>query len=239
MDESVGGAPAGVVDGKESMGLAGVAAGAFIVGIALWPVEAPVPVFPNSELPVLAKSPGAGAVVVGVVPWLLFCVPNRPPPLLGVEAPALLPNSPPAAAVVLAPPNKPPIAGVALAAVVVAGAPNNPPEVVGVAEEAPPPKRPPAGFCAALLCCPPKREPALLAGGVSLPPEEPPTVPKENFAGPEVAAAEPKRPPDAGAAVPVGLGAALEDPKLNVIAVENWFAFASVREMRDLWLTVT
>lgn len=55
-EESAGGAPAGVVDGRENVGFAGVAVGA-VLGV----VEAPLL---NKEFPVLAKSPPAGAAEV-------------------------------------------------------------------------------------------------------------------------------------------------------------------------------
>jgi hypothetical protein len=165
---SVGGAPAGVVDGREKVGLAGVAA--------------PVVAFPNR--------PDAGAAeVVAVEVWLALFWPNKPVVLLAgaEEAPppkrlaagllALLPafpKSPPeAGAVELAvpPPNMPPLEGAVVAAGVVEAPPPKRPPVAGVVEPpppkipleegvvvvafafAPPPKRPPAGFCAVALLC--------------------------------------------------------------------------------------
>lgn len=56
LDESVGGAPAGVVDASENEGLAGVAA-----AVAVWPPGVLSALFPKSELPVLANMPEDGA----------------------------------------------------------------------------------------------------------------------------------------------------------------------------------
>lgn len=61
--ETAGGAPAGVVDANENIGFAGVAAGAVVGAEA----AAPLVLFPNRELPVLAKRPDAGAVEVVAV----------------------------------------------------------------------------------------------------------------------------------------------------------------------------
>lgn len=58
LEESIGGAPAGVVEARENAGFAGVAADVVAAGVVL---------FPNNELPVLANMPEAGAAeVVGV-----------------------------------------------------------------------------------------------------------------------------------------------------------------------------
>lgn len=163
-EESAGGAPAGVVDGRAKVGLAGVAA-------------------PDAAFP---KRPGDGAAeVVAVAAWLLW--PNIPPPLLaGVEEPpppkrldagllALFPNRPPDAGaeeVLAPPPNIPPLEGAEVVAGVVEEAPPpNRPPVAGVVEPpppkrppdegvvevlvvfAPPPNKPPAGFCAEAPPC--------------------------------------------------------------------------------------
>ena len=65
LEESIGGAPAGVVDGRENVGFAGVAV--VVVGVADWVLGAFSFLFPNSELPVLANRPEAGeADVAGV-----------------------------------------------------------------------------------------------------------------------------------------------------------------------------
>jgi hypothetical protein len=163
-----GGAPAGVVDAKANIGLAGVAA--TVVGVVVWLVGVGV-LLPKSEELVFAFPnipPAAGAAGVGVALEVLLALfaPNKPL-VDGVVDELLLPNRPPvvgAAALVVAPPNSPP-AGVGVVVVlappkrpavagVVEAPPNRPPaDVVGVAEDeeaAAPPKRPPAaGFCAA------------------------------------------------------------------------------------------
>lgn len=166
-----------MVDAKENVGFAGVAARAEAAGL-----------LPNSAPPVLgalANRPGAGAAEVaagGCIWFVLFCPPNRPP--VGVDAPLpkaagllpvlpALPNRPPEAGAVLppAPPNIPPLAGIEVVAGVVEAAPpkrplagvveappNRPgPGAVGVAEvfvvAESPPKRPPAGFCVEAPVC--------------------------------------------------------------------------------------
>lgn len=67
--DTPGGAPAGVVEASENMGFAGVAAVAAVgaEGDALG-------LFPNRELPVLAKRPDAGAaeVVVVLEAWVVL-----------------------------------------------------------------------------------------------------------------------------------------------------------------------
>lgn len=61
--DTPGGAPAGVVDANENMGFAGVAAGTAVGAEE----AAPLGLFPNRELPVLAKRPDAGAAEVVAV----------------------------------------------------------------------------------------------------------------------------------------------------------------------------
>lgn len=63
--EPAGGAPAGVVDARENMGFAGVAA---VAGIAPCAVAELAALFPNKPLPVLAKRPAAGAAEVVAAP---------------------------------------------------------------------------------------------------------------------------------------------------------------------------
>lgn len=230
-----GGTPAGVVDGIENKGLAGVAVAAVlaVVGVRAWEPEAGV-LAPKSEgLAVPNRFPpvGAGVGVVCAFAVLPALFPNKPPVDGVVDA--LLPNRPPAdgAVLVVALPNKPPdVAGAPAAAppkrpdvagVVEDPPPNRlPPEVVGVAEAeeaAGPPKRPPAaGFCAAVLPWPPNSPPpgGLVAGVVDFP--------KEKLGVPEAAGAVPNRPPAAGAVLVVLLGAAPEVlgvPKLKAMAI--------------------
>lgn len=166
-EESAGGAPAGVVDGKAKVGLAGVAA--------------PEAAFPKRF--VVAEEG------VAVAAWLALFWPNRPAPLLAVveEPPPpkrpvagllalfpLFPKSPEDAGAVellAPPPNNPPLAGAEVAAGVVDEAPPKRPPVAGVVEPpppkippeegvvevlavfAPPPKRLPPGFCAEAPLC--------------------------------------------------------------------------------------
>lgn len=68
-EESAGGAPAGVVDAREKSGLAGVAAGAPVDELPVWPLAdvASADLFPKSELPELANRPEEGAADGAVV----------------------------------------------------------------------------------------------------------------------------------------------------------------------------
>lgn len=231
-----GGTPAGVVDGIENRGLAGVAVAAVlaVAGVGAWEPEAGV-LAPNSEeglaVPNRFPAVGAGVGVVCALAVLPALFPNKPPLVDGVVD-ALLPNRPPVDGAVLvvalpnkppevvdapvaAPPKRPPVAGV------VEDPPPNrpPPEVVGVAEAegmAFPEKSPPvAGFCAAVLPWPPNKPPGGLVAGVV-------DFPKEKPGVPEAAGAVPNRPPAAGAVLVVLLGAAPEVlgvPKLKAMAI--------------------
>lgn len=156
--ESAGGAPAGVVDGKAKVGLAGVAA--------------PEAAFPKRFV--------GAEEVVAVAAWLTLFWPNRPAPLLVVEElpppkrPVagllalfpLFPKSPEDAGAVellAPPPNNPPLEGAEVAAGVVDEAPPKRPPVAGVVEP-PAPKTPPEEGVVEVLAVfapPPKR---LLAG---------------------------------------------------------------------------
>lgn len=158
-EESAGGAPAGVVDGKAKVGLAGVAA-------------------PEAAFPKRFVGAEEG---VAVAAWLALFWPNRPAPLLVVveELPPpkrpvaglfalapLFPNSPEDAGAVellVPPPNNPPLEGAEVAAGVVDEAPPKRPPVAGVIEP-PAPKIPPEEGVVEVLTAfapPPKR---LLAG---------------------------------------------------------------------------
>jgi len=204
-----------VVDGIENSGFAGVDWFAAIVEPPAWGVEAALAP-PNSELPVLAKSPAAGVaeVVAGVVlagACDALWAPNRE----GVAGLlAVFPNKLPVlpAAGAAPPPKSPGVAGFALAEKMLGA-----PAVVaaGVVDAAPPNRLGPA--------------PGVVAAGVEVP--DAPKRPAPGAAGAGDAVLAPKRPPGFGVLAaeppnsdpPAAVGAVLgRPPKENLGVPVAW-----------------